>query len=113
IDQAKLYESTKYLSITNHTYSAIALVMSKRTFDRQPDDIKKAILEAAPIAAKMQRDAAEATATEILTRLEKSGMQVNRVADVKPFRASSQAVYDKFKDAIGADLMKEALAAAD
>jgi hypothetical protein len=32
---------------------------------------------------------------------------------VKPFRASVQAVYEKFKDGIGAELMKEALAAAD
>lgn len=113
IDQNKFWETTKFLSVTNHTYSAIGLVMSKRNFDRQPDDIKKAILEVAPVAAKMQRDAATATANEILARLEKSGMQVNRVPDVKPFRASVQAVYDKFKDGIGPDLMKEALAAAD
>lgn len=112
IDQNKMYEVTKYLSITNHTYSAIGLVMSKRVFDRQPDDLKKAILEAAPQAAKMQREAATATANEILARLEKSGMKVNRISDVKPFRQSVQGVYEKFKEPIGADLMKEALAAA-
>jgi tripartite ATP-independent transporter DctP family solute receptor len=112
IDQNKMYEVTKFLSITNHTYSAIGLVMSKRVFDRQPDDLKKAILEAAPQAAKMQREAATATANEILARLEKSGMKVNRIDDVKPFRQSVQGVYEKFKDPIGPDLMKEALAAA-
>ena len=72
--------------------------MSKRNFDRLPDDIKKAILEVAPVANKMQREAASATANEILARLEKSGMQVNSIPDVKPFRASVQAVYEKFKD---------------
>jgi tripartite ATP-independent transporter DctP family solute receptor len=113
IDQAKIYESTKFLSITNHTYSAIALVMSKRLFDRQPDDIKKAIMDSAKAASKIQRDAAAASAAEILGRLEKSGMQVNPIGDVKPFRASVQSVYEKFKVAIGPDLMKEALAAAD
>jgi len=110
IDQAKYYEVTKYLSITNHTYSAIGLVMSKRTFDRMPDDIKKAIVEVSGPAAKAQRDAASATANEILARLEKSGMKVNRISDVKPFRASVQSVYEKFKDSIGADLVKETLA---
>ena len=112
IDQSKMYEVTKYLSITNHTYSAIGLVMSKRVFDRQPDDLKKAILDAAPQAAKMQREAAASTANEILARLEKSGMKVNRIGDVKPFRQSVQSVYEKFKDSIGPDLLKEALAAA-
>jgi tripartite ATP-independent transporter DctP family solute receptor len=110
IDQAKVYEITKYLSITNHTYSAIGLVMSKRTFDRMPDDIKKAIVDVSGPAAKAQREAASATANEILDRLEKSGMKVNRISDVKPFRTSVQSVYEKFKDSIGPDLMKETLA---
>lgn len=110
IDQAKMYEVTKFLSITNHTYSAIGLVMSKRTFDRMPDDIKKAIVEVSAPAAKAQRDAATATANEILERLEKSGMKVNRITDVKPFRTSVQSVYEKFKDSIGPDLLKETLA---
>jgi tripartite ATP-independent transporter DctP family solute receptor len=110
IDQAKMYEVTKFLSITNHTYSAIGLVMSKRTFDRMPEDIKKAIVEVSAPAAKAQRDAATATANEILERLEKSGMKVNRITDVKPFRASVQGVYEKFKDSIGPDLLKETLA---
>jgi TRAP-type transport system periplasmic protein len=110
IDQAKIYEVTKFLSITNHTYSAIGLVMSKRTFDRMPDDIKKAIVEVSAPAAKAQRDAASATANEILARLETSGMKVNRISDVKPFRASVQSVYEKFKDSIGPDVLKETLA---
>jgi tripartite ATP-independent transporter DctP family solute receptor len=110
IDQAKYYEVTKFLSITNHTYSAIGLVMSKRTFDRMPEDIKKAIIEVSAPAAKAQREAASATASEILARLETSGMKVNRISDVKPFRASVQGVYEKFKDSIGPDLMKETLA---
>jgi len=113
IDQAKMYEVTKFLSITNHTYSAIALVMSKRTFDRLPDNLKKAVTDVAPAAAKAQREAASATANEILGRLEKSGMKVNRISDVKPFRASVQSVYEKFKGSIGEELMKEALAAAN
>jgi TRAP-type transport system periplasmic protein len=110
IDQAKMYEVTKFLSITNHTYSAIGLVMSKRTFDRMPEDVKKAIVEVSAPAAKAQREAATATANEILERLEKSGMKVNRITDVKPFRASVQGVYEKFKDSIGPDLLKETLA---
>ena len=45
IDQNKYFEVTKYLSLTNHTYSVIPLLMSKRAFDKLPDDLKKAVLK--------------------------------------------------------------------
>ena len=38
--------------------------------------------------------------------------QLKRIKDVKPFRTAVTEVYDKVRDQIGADLMKEALAAA-
>ena len=49
---------------------------------------------------------------EVLASLESKGMKVNRVKDVKPFRAAVGEVYDKARESIGADLLKEALAAA-
>ncbi len=45
IEQSKYAEVTKYLSITNHTYSAIPLLMAKRAFDKLPDDLKKVVIE--------------------------------------------------------------------
>jgi tripartite ATP-independent transporter DctP family solute receptor len=111
IDQNKYFEVTKYLSLTNHTYSAIPLLMSKRGFDRLPDDLKRVVSEAAASATKAQREAAGAAAKEVLARLEKAGMKVNRVGDFKPFRASVQSVYEQFKPSIGPELMSETLAA--
>jgi tripartite ATP-independent transporter DctP family solute receptor len=55
IDQNKYFEVTKYLSLTNHTYSAIPLLISKRTFDRMPEDLKKAVVDAGVAATKAQR----------------------------------------------------------
>jgi tripartite ATP-independent transporter DctP family solute receptor len=111
IDQNKYFEVTKFLSITNHTYSAIPLLMAKRAFDRLPDDLKKVVTDAATAATKDQRDAASANATEVAARLEKAGMKVNRVTNFVPFRESVKSVYEQFKGSIGADLMQEALAA--
>jgi predicted Zn-dependent peptidase len=50
-------------------------------------------------------------ASEVVAKLEKAGMKVNRVSDFKPFRASVESVYEQFKGSIGADLMQEATAA--
>lgn len=111
IDSSKYNEVTKYLSLTNHTYSMIALLMSKKTFDKLPADLKNVVREAGRTAVGAQRTAAGANAKELVSTLEKKGMKVNAVADITPFRNSVKPVYEKFKGSIGADLMIDALAA--
>ena len=112
IDQNKYFEVTKYLSLTNHTYSAIGLVVSKRTFDRLPADLKKAVMEGGAAAIKSQRAASAKAQEAVLASLESKGMKINRVKDVKPFRAKVQKVYADVRGTLGdATLMDEALAA--
>ena len=55
INANKYNEVTKYLSLTNHTYSAIGLLVSKRSFDKLPDDLKKVVREAGTAATATQR----------------------------------------------------------
>lgn len=111
IDQNKLFEVTKFLSLTNHTYSVIDLLMSKRLFDKQPDDLKQAIVKAAAQATKEQRAASLKASQEVIATLESKGMKVNKVADIAPFRESVKVVYEQFKPSIGADIMEGVLAA--
>jgi len=111
IDQNKLFEVTKYMSLTNHTYSVIELLMAKRVFDKQPDDLKQAIVKAAAEATKQQRAASLKAAHEVIATLESKGMKVNKVADMAPFRESVKAVYEQFKPSIGADIVEDVLAA--
>ncbi len=111
IDQNKLFEVTKFLSLTNHTYSVIDLLMSKRVFDRQPDDLKKAIVKAAAEATIQQRVASLAASQSVIATLESKGMKVNKVADIGPFRESVKPVYEQFKTSIGPDIMEDVLTA--
>ena len=96
IDQSKYFEVTKFLSLTNHTYSAIALVMSKKSFDKLSKDQQKSVLEAAVSAKNAQRSAMAAVAKDLVGELEKKGMKVNRVSDIAAFRKSVVPVYEKF-----------------
>lgn len=111
IDQNKLFEVTKYMSLTNHTYSVIELLMSKRVFDKQPDDLKQAILKAAAEATKQQRIASLKASQEVIATLESKGMKVNKVADIAPFRESVKGVYEQFKPSVGPDVMDDVLKA--
>lgn len=111
IDSSKYNEVTKYLSLTNHTYSMIALLISKKSFDKLPADLKNVVREAGKTALGAQRTAAGANAKDLIGVLEKKGMKVNAVADIVPFRNAVKPVYDKFKGSIGADVMNDVLAA--
>jgi tripartite ATP-independent transporter DctP family solute receptor len=112
IESSRYNEVTRYLSLTNHIYSMIALTMAKRSHDRLPDDLKRVVREAATAATATQRRQSAAAARELLEVLRGRGMQVNAVADVAPFRQAVLPMYESFRGQIGADIVQEALAAA-
>ncbi len=111
IDQNKYYEVTKYLSLTGHIYSMIGLLMAKRTFDRLPADLRGPVQEAAAEATRAQRTANAAANAGFLESLRRHGMQINEVADKAAFRRGVLPMYESFRGQIGADIVRDALAA--
>jgi tripartite ATP-independent transporter DctP family solute receptor len=109
IDSSKYNEVTKYLSLTNHTYSMIALLISKKSMDKLPRDLQEVVREAGRTALGAQRIAAGANAKALVDTLAKKGMKVNQVSDIPAFRASVRPVYEKFKGSIGADVMTDVM----
>ncbi len=110
ISGLKVDEVTKYLSLTNHTYSMIALLMSKKYFDKLPPDLQKVVLEAGKASLRPQREAVAANVKNLTSALGNK-MKVNAVADLTPFRAAMKPIYDKYRSSIGPALMDEALSA--
>src|SRR3546814_16909570 len=55
IDSTKSYEITKFLSLTNHTFSVIEFVFNKRLLDKMEPPQRQAILDAARKAAQEER----------------------------------------------------------
>ena len=111
IEANKYYEVTKFLSLTNHTYSMNGLTMSKRTLDKLKPEQRAAVMSAAKSATAEQRIAAGADAKKTLSTLEKNGMKINAVSDVAAFRKSVAPVYEKFRQAGNGQLLDMALAA--
>ncbi len=111
IAAAKYDEVTHYLSLTRHTYSAIALLMAQRTFKKLSDDDEAAIRTAASKAVDLQRSRVAAVQQALVSDLESRGMAVNVVENTKPFRQAVTPVYDEFRDRIGAETMDAVLEA--
>jgi TRAP-type C4-dicarboxylate transport system substrate-binding protein len=111
IDQNKYYEVTKYLSLTGHIYSMIGLLIAKRSFDRLPAELKGPVTEAAAEATRAQRAANAAANAGLLENLRRNNMQINEVPDKAAFRRGVLPMYESFRGQIGADIVREALAA--
>jgi TRAP-type transport system periplasmic protein len=112
IDGSKYNEITKFLSLTNHIYSMIGLLISKRAMDRLPEPLKATMREAAKAAISKQRAQSVANARRLAEELRTKGMQVNAVADLATFRRAVLPMYESFRSQIGADIVRDALAAA-
>ncbi|MFA7670032.1 MAG: TRAP transporter substrate-binding protein [Burkholderiaceae bacterium] len=110
IDATKSYEITKYLSLTNHTFSVIEFLFNKRFLDRLDADKRDAILDAAQKATLEQRATSLKNATAMVGTLREKGMEVNEIKDPAAFRAKVTPVYERFRKDIGGDLLDEALA---
>lgn len=98
------YEVTKYLSLTNHTYSALGVLVSQRLWKKLSDKQKQAFKAAAREGIAAQRQINAANIGKLLAKLKSEGMKVNKVKDPAAFRAKVKPVYQKFKGSIGDEI---------
>ncbi|WP_353978793.1 DctP family TRAP transporter solute-binding subunit [Salinicola endophyticus] len=94
-------EVQKYLSLTNHAYAALTLVMNKRRFDGLTPAQQKIVRKAAADATRMQREMNIQRSESMVRELEQKGMQVNRDVDTADFQQAVKPVWDKFIEAHG------------
>jgi tripartite ATP-independent transporter DctP family solute receptor len=102
IDTARLYEVQKYLSATNHMWSAYHFLGNRDAWNALPPDIR-AVVERnlTTFALSQRRDTAQRNAS-LSEKLARRGMIVNR-AQTAGFRAklSSSGFYAHWKDTFG------------
>ena len=105
---AKLYEVQKHLSITNHAYSALILVMNKAKFDALPPAQQKALVESAREAGQLQRKLNNENIAKVIADVKKAGMQVVEQVDPAPFLEATKPGRDTFTAKFGgADIIKQ------
>lgn len=105
------FEVAKYLSLTNHTYSALGLLMSKRRFNSLTPDQQTAVRKAARKAIHEERRMNTENVKTLVGKIKEKGMIINQVKDPKAFRAMVKPVYDEFRPSIGSMLLDRVLTA--
>jgi tripartite ATP-independent transporter DctP family solute receptor len=91
--QASFFEVQKYLSITNHVYSAVHLLVNKKLFDSMPADLQKVMVDAGREIAVFTRKLGEEGDKTLADEFKKKGVQVN-TADIKSFVPMSKPIWE-------------------
>lgn len=98
----KFYEVQKYLSLTNHAYTAVAVVMNKKKFDKLTDEQQKIIVESAREAAKFQRDLNNKSENDMISKMNaESGIVVNDDVQKDLFVEKTKSIRDEYINANG------------
>ncbi|MBD8556090.1 TRAP transporter substrate-binding protein [Rhizobium sp. CFBP 8762] len=90
-----------YLSITNHVYSPVALMVAKRTFDALTAEEQEAMMLAAKSAAPVSRQVNDKTEKADIKELERRGMTVITDVDRPAFVAAIQKSRSQFESMFG------------
>ncbi len=102
----KLYETQKYMSILNYTYSSMVHVVNKKSWDKLTPAQQKILAEesaaAATFARKKLRDAEAVQLKDLETT---KGIVVAR-PDLAPWKAAMGPAWDKVKTRVGPDNFK-------
>lgn len=92
----KFNEVQKYLSLTQHAYSSLALMMNDAKFNSLSAEEQKVIVEVAAEAVAMQRKAVQEKEAGMIEELKAAGMEVNTDVDSAAFQAAVKPVWDSF-----------------
>jgi tripartite ATP-independent transporter DctP family solute receptor len=98
------FEVAKYLSLTNHTYSALGVLMSEKTWKKLTPEQQMAIRRAARTAIEKERVMNMENVKILIDKLQQEGMLVNRVKNAAAFQQKVKPVYEEFRPSIGAEI---------
>ena len=114
LQAAKLYEVQKYVTVTNHMYNPIVLLMGRKSYDKLSADEKKILHEAAREATVYQRELSQKYNKDALEFL-KTKLEVNVLApaEVAKMKERTKPLIDKYSKQYGEDAAKQMFAEID
>lgn len=104
-------EVQEYLSLTEHSYGALVIVMNLNVFNSLSDPQKQLVREVASEATNLQRRLSMEMEAGILLELEERGMQINRDVDKLAFQQATLAIRDGYIDEYGNEIILKIAAA--
>lgn len=104
----KMHEVQKHISLTNHVYTPVALVASKKFWDTLTPADKEGIQKAAVEAGRLQRKLLDDGNADVIAKFKAAGVTVDSVppAELAKIQDKVKPVVAKFAPQIGEDFVK-------
>ena len=102
-----LFEVQEYLSITNHTYEPMPLVINEAFWQRLNSAEQSWLVSAAQDSQQFNRELVRKQSVELQQKLAAAGMEII-TPDRQPFREATAQVRGELREAIGAKLLDDA-----
>lgn len=104
----KMQEVQKHISVTNHVYTPVALVASKKFWDTLSPADKAGIQKAATEAGQLQRKLLDQGNADVIAKFKAAGVTVDMVSPAELARIQDRVkpVVAKFSPIIGEDFVK-------
>lgn len=100
----RFFEVQKYISLTEHTYSAEPLVVSMITWNKLTPEQQSILQEAAKEACAWQRQLAIELESSYWDKIRESGKsEIITDVDKEAFRKATASVWTEFEDRVGKD----------
>ena len=105
----KMQEVQKYISLSNHVYTPVALVVSKKFWDGLSDADKQGVQKAADEAKLLQRQLLDEGDKEVIGKFGAAGVKVDSIApaELAKIQDKVKPVVTKFAPQIGEEFIKE------
>ncbi len=104
----KMQEVQKFISVTNHVYTPVALVASKKFWDTLSADDKAGVQKAATEAGLFQRKLLDEGNADVIAKFKAAGVTVDTVplAELEKIQKRVEPVMAKFAPQIGEEFVK-------
>ncbi len=112
----KFYEVQRYMTLTNHGYLGYLVVMSKKFWNRLPNDMKKVVLQAMKEATAKERVWAKELNNDQLNKIKEYAKKTGKleIDTLTPQQRELwvkklRSIYPKFYNTIGKNLIEEVI----
>ncbi|GBU09157.1 C4-dicarboxylate ABC transporter substrate-binding protein [Gammaproteobacteria bacterium] len=105
----KMYEVQKYITLTHHVYTPVALVASSKLWAQLSDADKKGLQRAATESANFIKELNASSVSALEGQFKEVGVEISPLdpGEHEKMQAAIAPIITKYTDAIGADFVKE------